>query len=195
MEQVSPHHFVILIDLHGNVFVTDAFNNMIRKITPAGVVTTFAGSTAPGSANGLGSAASFFWSNGAAVDSDGNVYVADTSNNMIRKINAGGLVTTLAGSTTPGSADGKGTAASFAGPMGIAVDLNGYVYVADTGNNMIRKITPGGVVTTLAGSTAAGNANGVGTSATFNQPRGLCVDSNGVVYVPDSMNNVIRKIA
>jgi len=185
----------LAVDSVGNVYVADAGNHMIRKITPAGVVTTFAGSTTNGSNNGTGVAASFTGPYAVAIDSIGNVYVIDTGNHMIRKINAGGVVTTLAGSTAAGFADGTGTNASFFEPYGIAVDSNGYVYVADAGNNMIRKITPGGVVTTFAGSTAPGNANGIGTSATFHEPYGIAVDSNGTFYVTDYRNNLIRKIA
>jgi serine/threonine protein kinase, bacterial len=185
----------LAVDSVGNVYVPDTGNNMIRKITPAGVVTTFAGSTAAGSTNATGAAASFNGPYGVAVDSIGNVYVADTGNNMIRKINAGGLVTTLAGSTTVGHEDGIGTNASFKSPYAVAVDSNGNVYVADAGNDMIRKITPAGVVTTFAGSTSPGNANGIGTSATFNGPVGIAVDSNGTLYVAEQANNLIRKIA
>jgi serine/threonine protein kinase, bacterial len=185
----------IAVDSIGNVYVADQLNNMIRKITADGVVTTFAGSTAAGSSNATGTAASFKGPSGIAVDSIGNVYVADTSNHMIRKITAGGVVTTLAGSTAAGFNDGTGTAAAFNTPLGVSVDSVGNVYVADTNNNKIRKITPGGVVTTFAGSTAPGNANGTGTSATFNGPTAIAVDSNGTLYVAEQTNNLIRKIA
>ena len=129
-----------------------------------------------------------------AVDSSGNVYVADRSNNRIRKITAGGVVTTLAGSGTAAYADGTGTAASFYNPEGVAVDSSGNVYVADLVNNRIRKITAGGVVTTLAGSGTAAYADGTGTAASFNYPDGVGVDSSGYVYVGDMNNNMIRKI-
>ncbi len=185
----------VAVDSSGNVYSVEPYANLIRKTTAAGVVTTLAGSGATGSTNGTGTAASFSGPRGIAVDSMGNVYVSETVNQLIRKITAGGVVTTLAGSGSTGSADGTGTAASFNSPYGVAVDSNGYVYVADAGNNMIRKITPGGVVTTFAGSTAAGNANGTGTAATFNDPRGIAVGSTGTLYVADSTNNLIRKIA
>jgi sugar lactone lactonase YvrE len=180
-------------DISGNVYVADTNNHQIRKITPAGVVTTFAGSTARGAADGTGVAAQFAWPAGVAVDASGNVYVADF-NHKIRKITPLGVVTTLAGSGTAGSADGTGAAAQFNTPGGIAVDANGNLYVADIANNMIRKITPDLVVTTLAGSTTPGFVDDTGTSARFNSPWGVAVDAGGNVYVTDNGNNVIRKI-
>jgi serine/threonine-protein kinase len=105
------------------------------------------------------------------------------------------VVSTLAGSGAAGSANGTGTAASFNEPGGLVVDANGNVYVADSGNNEIRMITPAGVVSTLAGSVTAGSANGTGTAATFNEPFGLAVDAKGTVYVGDTFNNEIRLIS
>jgi len=184
----------VALDGNGNVYVADANNNMIRKITSAGVVTTLAGSVPPGAADGTGAAASFRTPTGVAVDGNGNVYVADANNNMIRKITAAGVVTTLAGSVSPGSADGTGAAASFAYPSGVAVDGNGNVYVADNVYNLIRKITPAGVVTTLAGNVSGGSADGTGSAASFASPSGVAVDGNGTVYVADLANSLIRKI-
>jgi len=166
---------------------------LIRKITPAGVVTTLAGSGSDGSANGTGTAASFSYPYGVAVDGSGNVYVAE-GNHLIRKITPAGVVTTLAGSSQ-GSANGTGTAASFNRPYGVAVDGSGNVYVADLSNHLIRKITPAGVVTTLAGSGSLGAANGTGTAASFSYPNGVAVDGSGNVYVADQGNHLIRKIA
>ena len=183
----------IAVDSSGNVYVGDSHSDLIREITPGGVVTTLAGSGSSGSANGTGTAASFNNPFGVAVDSSGNVYVADNWNNQIRKI-TGGVVTTLAGSGAPGSTNGTGTSASFKNPNGIAVDSNGNVYVADWGNNLIREITSGGVVTTLAGSGTAGSANGKETSASFYGPAGVAVDSSGNVYIGDSQNDLIREI-
>ena len=127
------------------------------------MVTTLAGSGSSGSANGTGTAASFNYPWGVTVDGSGNVYVADAYNHLIRKITAAGVVTTLAGSGSQGSANGTGTAASFNGPNDIAVDGSGNVYVADAQNHLIRKITSAGVVTTFAGSGSQGSANGTGT--------------------------------
>jgi sugar lactone lactonase YvrE len=184
----------VAVDLSGTVYVSDVGNYKVRKITPAGVVTTFAGSGAPGSADGTGTAATFDGPAGLAVDAAGNLYVADFNNNKIRQITPAGVVSTLAGSEAPGNADGTGTAAAFNGPAGVAVDISGNLYVADLNNNKIRMITPGGVVTTLAGSGAAGSADGTGTSATFDAPSGVSVDSSGNVYVADFNNNKIRRI-
>ena len=143
----------ITVDNSGNIFVADTFNHAIRQVTPAGVVTTLAGSVGnKGSADGTGSVARFNYPYGLAADSAGNIYVADTDNRTIRKIAAGGVVTTLAGlAGNEGSIDGATSVARFRGPRGVAVDAVGNVYVADTANDTIRKIIPGGVVTTLAG--------------------------------------------
>ena len=184
----------VAVDSSGNVYVADGNNNMIRKITSAGVVTTLAGSTTWGSADGTGAAASFGFPMGIAVDGSGNLYVGDNDNNMIRKITSAGVVTTLAGSTTSGSADGTGAAAFFNAPRGVAIDGTGTLYVADSSNNMIRKITSAGVVTTLAGSTTSGHADGTGAAASFNAPNGVAVDGSGNVFVADFSNNTIRKI-
>ena len=184
----------VAVDGSGNVYVVDNSNHMIRKIDSAGVVTTLAGSTTSGSTDGTGIAASFYYPAGVAVDGSGNLYVADNGNNMIRKIDSAGVVTTLAGSTTSGSTDGTGPAASFLGPAGVAVDGSGNVYVADSANNMIRKITSTGVVTTLAGSTTPGSVDGIGVAASFNLPCAVAIDGSGNLYVADSNNNMIRKI-
>ena len=185
----------VALDGSGNMYVADYNNHLIRKITSAGVVTTFAGSGSEGSADGTGTAASFNQPVGVAVDGSGNVYVADYTNHLIRKITSAGVVTTLAGSGSQGSTNGTGTAASFYHPTGVAVDGSGNVYVGDAGNHLIRKITSAGVVTTLAGSGSLGSANGEGTAASFNYPSGVAVDGSGNVYVGDWGNHLIRKIA
>jgi streptogramin lyase len=185
--------FGVAIDSSGNAYVADVLNHAIRKITPDGVVSTFAGSGSPGFANGTGTAASFYWPRGVAVDSVGNVYVADSVNNAIRKITAAGVVSTLAGGSW-GFSNGNGTTATFHTPYGVAVDGNGNVFVADTENYAIRKITPVGVVSTVAGSGTAGFTDGTGTTASFNQPMGVAVDSSGNIFVGDTYNHAIRKI-
>jgi sugar lactone lactonase YvrE len=185
---------VVAIDSFGNVFVVDRSNHKIRKITPAGDVTTFAGSGVSGSADGIGIAASFRFPDGAVFDSQDNLFVSDQSNHKIRKITPDGTVTTFAGSGSIGSADGMGTAASFYYPAGMAVDADDNLLVADYGNNKIRKITPDGIVSTFAGTGIAGAAEGDVSTAQFNGLTGLCVDNSGTVFVADYYNNKIRKI-
>jgi len=183
----------VTVDSSGNAYVTDFSNHRIRKITPMGMVTTFAGST-EGFADGTGTEAQFYHPDGVDVDSEGNVYVADSFNNRIRKITPAGVVSTIAGDGTPGYTDGTGTEAQFYHPAGVAVDSSGNVYVGDFINNRIRKITPAGVVSTIAGDGTPGYTDGTGTTAQFNRPYGVAVGSSGNVYVADFSNHHIRKI-
>jgi len=185
--------YSVAVDGAGTVYVADTYNNRIRKITSAGVVSTLAGSTG-GFADGTGMAAKFQYPTGVAVDGAGTVYVADTNNHRIRKITSLGVVSTLAGSGTGAYLDGTGTAAKFQYPTGVAVDGSGTVYVADQANHRIRKITSLGVVSTLAGDGTGGFAGGTGTAAKFWNPSGVAVDVAGTVYVADYSNNRIRKI-
>ena len=239
----------LAIDAAGNLYVADSGNNMIRKVTQAGVVTTIAGTVTAGSQNGAASLALFnnpysvavstggviYVGNtgnnqvrrigvsgdvstpgrdrqrrvceryrrggqvlntpeGIAVDAKGNVYVADAGNNWIRKITPAGVASTFAGTGQPGRANGSLTAASFSTPTGLTFDSAGDMFITDGGNDEIRKITPDGTVSIVAGTGAAGFTNGIGTSASFNQPTGIAVDNSGNAYVADQGNNVVRRI-
>ena len=186
----------IAVDTAGNLYVADSTNHTIRKITPAGVVSTLAGlAGSAGSANGAGSAARFSQPIGIAVTVAGTIYVGDASNRTIRSITSTGVVSTLAGlAGIGGSTDGSGSAARFGRPVGVAVDAAGTLYVSDQTNDTVRAITPGGMVSTLAG--LAGNpgiADG-SSAARFNDPWGAAVDAAGNVYVADRLSHTIRKI-
>jgi sugar lactone lactonase YvrE len=157
-------------------------------------VSTLAWNGAPGLVDGAGNAAEFNAPFGVAVDAHGNVYVADEGNNCIRKIAPDGTVSTLAGSGVAGYADGTGAAAQFNGPEGVALDIQANVYVADVNNECIRRITPSGVVTTIAGlPQQEGYVNGTGAVAQFAQPTGIAVDASGYIYVADNANEVVRR--
>ncbi len=187
----------IAVDTSSNLYVADTQNSVIRKITPLGVVSILAGTVGvAGSVDGLGTSALLSGPQGVAVDGAGNIYVADTGNHTIRKITSSGMVSTLAGlAGNPGNADGTGTGAHFYGPAGVALDSANNVYVADTWNHTIRKITPGGVSSTLAGLAGTyGTFDGTNSSARFNGPTGVAVDSSGNVYVADYNNDTIRKV-
>lgn len=187
----------IAADTNGNLFVSDNNNHTIRKVSPAGIVTTFAGRAGrSGDSDGFGAAAGFLNAWSIALDRDGSLFVADTANYLIRKIAPSGKVTTLAGTSgVSGSQDGPGTSASFSGPAGVAVDRAGNVYVADANLNLIRKIDPAGNVRTLAGLAGqAGTNDGPGALARFNFPTGVAVDAATNIFVADNVNNTIRKI-
>ncbi|MES2388493.1 MAG: T9SS type A sorting domain-containing protein [Bacteroidota bacterium] len=184
----------IAIDAAGNIYVADRLGNTIRKISPAGVTVTLAGSGLAGSADGAGTAASFNKPADLALDASGNIYVSDSGNNAIRKISPTGNVSSLAGNSgLSGSADGPGALATFNMPAGIVADAAGNIYVADMGNNSIRKILPNGNVSTLAGGTL-GSADGTGSAASFRAPADLVIDGAGNIYATDKVNGRIRKI-
>jgi sugar lactone lactonase YvrE len=233
------HPSDLVADSGGNVYVTDTDNHTIRKITSAGAVTTLAGlARSSGNMEGTGSAARFNSPTGITVDGSGNLYVADTDNNSIRRVTTAGAVSTLAtgfnhpsdvtadgsgnlfvadaGNNTirritistgavslvaglagsAGSADGTGNAARFSSPEGVAVDSSGNLYVADTNNQTIRKISPAGVVSTLAGLAGfSGSSDGTGSAARFQNPLDLAVDGSGNILVADTDNHTIRKIS
>ena len=187
----------VAVDSAGTLYVTDSGNNTVRKITPAGVVSTLAGLAGnPGSANGTNSAARFFFPKGIAVDALGNVFVTDQANQTIRQITPAGVVSTLAGlAGNWGSADGTNDSARFSSPSGLALDTFGNLLVADTGNHTIRQVTPAGIVTTVAGlAENAGSADGTNRDARFFYPEGVAMDASANVFVADTWNNTIREI-
>ncbi|MFN8556906.1 MAG: NHL repeat-containing protein [Dehalococcoidia bacterium] len=184
----------LAVDVFGSVFVADEGNDLIRQITPDGVVTTFAGSGTRGFADGPRRIARFNAPAGIALDLAGAMYVADSGNDLIRKVTPDGAVSTVAGAGVRGFNNGPGRDAQFNTPTGLALDAAGNLYVADTGNDLIRKITPNGNVSTVAGTGVRGFTDGPVASAQFNRPTALAVDSAGAVYVADEGNDLIRKV-
>jgi sugar lactone lactonase YvrE len=184
----------VVVDGQGNRYVSDFGNNMIRKITPAGLVTNYAGTGVAGYLNGAAnsgtlasksdSLAEFNNPQGLAIDAQGNIYVADRGNNVVREITAAGRVVTMAGMRAPGYLDATAAAAVFNGPTGVAVDANGNLYVCDQGNAAIRKITPGKVVTTIAG--------GPKQSTMLNYPSGIAIDAQGNLYITDEGGRIME---
>ena len=226
----------VVCDSVGNVYVIDSGNSAIRKVTPAGVVTTFVGAS-QGYSDGIASSAAFLLPRAIAMDGAGNLYVADTGNTAVRKVATSGAVSTLAGYPQYGSSDGTAPLAKFNGPQGVATGPDGNIYVADFWNSSVRKVTPSGTVSTItnvspystgiavdnAGNiyvssnydsiykVSAGGAvslfagggvgspsgfvDGAGATARFSSPKGLAVDGVGNVYVADKNNHAIRKIS
>jgi streptogramin lyase len=193
----------VAVDSAGNIFIADFSNNVIRKVTST-KITTVAGQGPPilGDYFGDGGAptsAKLNWPQGVAVDSAGNLYIADYSNNVIRKVTSTKITTVAGQGPTLGgySGDnGPATAAKLNQPSGVAVDTSGNLYIADMGNNVIRKVSTGGTIKTVAGNGTAGYSGdgGAPTSAKLNQPRGVAVDAAGALYIADTQNNVIRKV-
>lgn len=182
-------------DASGNLYVTEFNNHTIRQITPAGVVTTLAGSNlTAGATDGPGSTATFISPTDIKRDSHGDFFIVDISTNSIRKMTSAGTVTTFAGSGVAAVVDGTGTAAQFDGPNGLAIDPDDNLYVADRNGNTIRKITPAGVVTTIAGGATAGSVDGSGSTARFSAPISIAIDSARNLYVTELNKNTIRKI-
>ena len=187
----------LAVDPFGNIYIADSRNHTIRRIRTNGVVATFAGTAGQASSlNGMGTGARFDSPSGVAADRSGTVYVADTGNHTIRRISSNGLVSTLAGlAATAGFTDGPASLARFNSPLGIAVDDHGAIFVADTGNHTIRRIS-NGVVTTLAGSAGEwGTQDGLGLVARFNGPIGLVVGPDRDLFVSDANNYTIRRVS
>ena len=183
----------IVVDPAGNCYVLDEVDTRIRKVTPAGHVTTYAGSATPGFLDGDALVAQFLINaEGLAADGNGNVYLGDTFNGRIRKISVAARVSTVAGDGSEGLKNGDGATAEFSFPGSITCDQQGNIYVSDQGNLCIRKITPGGVVSTLAGSGMPGDVDGAGNVAQFRGPQDLVADAHGNIYVIDE--DRIRKV-
>lgn len=191
----------VAVDSSGNLYIAELFNHRIRKVSPTGIITTVAGDGSLGYSGDGGPAISAQLSGprGVAVDSSGNVYIADSNNNRIRKVSLTGLITTLAGNGSYGySGDGgPAAAAQFRSPTAVAVDDGGNVYIADSGNNRIRKASPAGLITTVAGNGSYGYSGdgGPAADAQFSSPAAVTVDDDGNLYIADSANNRIRKVS
>jgi sugar lactone lactonase YvrE len=189
------------VDSAGNLYIADSNNNRIRRVTAVGVITTVAGNGTRGGFSGDGGPATAAQLNnpsGVTVEAAGNLYIADSNNNRIRRVTAAGVISTVAGTGTAGfNGDaGPATAAQLNTPSGVAVDAAGNLYIADTSNNAIRKVTPGGVIRTVAGNGTRGFSGdgGPATAAQLYAPTGVAVDSAGNLFIADSNNNLIRKV-
>ena len=191
----------VAVDGQGNVYIADRDNSRVRKVSPGGTITTFAGTDKEGFAGdgGPANSALLYRPDGVAVDGSGNVYIADTFNNRVRKVSPGGTISTFAG-TGACSAAGDGglaTAARVCQPRGVAVDRQGNVYIADTNSSRVRKVSPGGTITTFAGTGSCGSGIGNGGPATAAElcgPSGVAVDAQGNVYIVETIRSRVRKV-
>ncbi|WP_153042577.1 IPT/TIG domain-containing protein [Rufibacter ruber] len=183
------------VDGQGNIIIADRDNHKIRKVSPAGVMTTIAGTGSAGYADGPVATARFNQPLDVAVDKDGNIYVADNLNHRIRKISTDGTVSTVAGNGQASFGDGDAATAAFRNPSGLTLDLNGNIVVADRNNHRIRLVTPQGQTSTVAGTGTVGSVDGAAATARFSQPYGVAVDKQGNIVVADLGNHKIRKIS
>jgi sugar lactone lactonase YvrE len=196
------HPFDVVLDAAGNLYLADEglANSRIRKVDTNGIITTFAGNGMAGYSGdgGAATSASLGQPVGLALDAFGNLYIADNSNERVRKVNPNGIITTVAGNGTSGySGDGgAATSASFNTLRGVAVDAAGSLYIADPGNNRVRKVARNGIITTVAGNGSRGYSGdgGAATKAALNRPEGLGLDAAGNLYIADTQNNRIRKV-
>jgi sugar lactone lactonase YvrE len=198
----------LALDSIGNLFISDQYNNRIRKVDTFGIINTIAGigpNNTSGSYSGDGGLAINAGLNlfksitapGVAIDTAGNLYIADTSNNRIRRVDTNGMISTIAGTNNGYSGDGGWAQyAKFSGPAGIFLDKSGNVYVADSGNNRVRKIDSNGLVTTVVGNGSAGFSGdgGMATGASLNNPNGVTMDGYGNLYIADTYNQRVRKV-
>lgn len=190
----------VALDNSGNLFIADTFNYRVRKVSPNGIITTYAGNGTEGYSGDGGQAinAELDFPSAIAVDSSGNLYIADYNNSRIRKVTPAGIITTVAGGgfNFPGDG-GPAINAQISFPSGVAVDSSGNIYIGDSGDNLIREVTTDGIINTIAGTLGAQGYSGDGgpaTSATLNYPTGVAVDASGNVYFADNGNNVVREI-
>jgi len=190
----------VAVDPAGNLYIADTLNSVIRKVNAAGIITTFAGNGryAYAGDGGRATKAALNQPSGVAVDSGGNLYIADTLNSVVRKVNAGGDIATVAGDGTSAySGDGgPATRAALNQPAGVAVDPWGNLYIADTLNSVVRKVNASGAITTVAGNgtNAYGGDGGAATNASLSQPAFVTLDSSGNLYIADSGNDVVRQV-
>jgi uncharacterized protein (TIGR03437 family) len=190
----------VAVDAAGALYIADYYNNCIRKVATNGIITTVTGSGSVGYSGdgGPATSAQLYYPRGVAVDSSGNLYIADYSNQRIRRVGRNGIITTIAGNGSSGySGDaGPATSAQLAGPSGVAVDDAGNVYIADGNNNRIRKVGTNGMITTVAGNGSEGYSGdrGLAANAQLYYPRDVAVDAEGNLYIADSGNSRIRKV-
>ena len=190
----------VAFDATDNLYIADEQNNVIRKVTTAGIITTVAGNGTAGYGGdgGQATAAALYYPTGVAVDARGNLYIADADNNRIRTISTAGIISTFAGTGTGGYTGdgGQATSAKLHYPSGVSVDASGNVYIADQSNSRIRKVNPAGIISTIAGNGTNGYSGdgGQATAAGFRGPSGVSVDASGNVYIADYINSVIRTV-
>jgi sugar lactone lactonase YvrE len=193
----APHG--VAVDAFGNIFIADGGNHRIRKVSPAGIITTVAGngSLDYSGDGGPATSAALAWPYSVAVDASGNIFIADSFNNRIRKVSPAGIITTVAGGGTGGDG-GAATSAVLYMPYGVAIDAWGNLFIAETFGNRIRKVSPSGIITTVAGNGSFGGYSGDGglaTAAQLNMPYGVAVDASGNLFIADSFNDRIRKVS
>ena len=195
------HPTQVVIDMAGNIYISDYFNNCIRKVNTAGIISTIAGNGTGGFSGdgGQATAAALNWASSLFMDTIGNLFIADEGNNRIRMVNTNGIITTIAGNGTAGynGDGGQATAAELHNPFGVFLDAAGSLYISDAVNNCIRKVNTAGIITTIAGTGTAGYSGdgGQATNAGLSTPAGnIAIDATGNMYIPDSYNHRIRMI-
>ena len=191
--------YAVAVDGQGNVYIADGYNHSVRKVSAGGTIRTIAGTGKQGFSGDGGPATSarLFYPQGVAVDGQGNVYIADTSNHRVRKVSRGGTITTFAGGGSSRGDGGRATSAQLSGPYGVAVDGRGNVYIPDYGDHLVRKVSPGGTISMFAGTGAGGYTGdgGPATSARLYSPVGVAADRKGHVYIAEYGNRTVRKVA